>query len=147
MSKRLDIVKAITGLLNTELDGIIYTSNIYGTAESKLKFFDEVGNFPYLSVTTGDTQIEYQPGGFKWNYLTIMIRCYTKGEDSIEELEQFFEDIETSFDNNNDLEYQTGIQITSISVMSITTSEGVLAPLEVGEMVVSVRYDTQSACL
>jgi len=147
MSKRLDIVKAIIELLNTELNGITYTSNIYGTAESKLKFFDEVGNFPYLSATTGDTQIEYQPGGFKWNYLTIMIRCYTKGEDSIEELEQFFEDIETSFDNNNDLEYQIGIQITSISVMSVTTSEGVLAPLEVGEMVVSVRYDTQSTCL
>lgn len=86
MSKRLDIVKALTALLNTKLDGIQFTSNIYGTAESKLKFLDEVGSFPYLSVTTGDTIVEYQLGGFKWNFLTVMIRCYTNGEDSIEEL-------------------------------------------------------------
>jgi len=147
MSKRLNIIKALTALINTKLDGTTFTSNIYGTAESKLKFFDEVSNFPYLSLTTGDTIIEYQPGGFKWNYLTVMIRCYTNGEDSIEELEDFFEDIETLFDQNNNLEYDTGENITSISVISITTSEGVMAPLEIGEFSVVVRYDTQSICL
>lgn len=147
MSKRLDIVKAINNLVNTNLEGILFTSNIYGTSETKLRFFDEVGNFPYLSITTGDTIIEYQPGSMKWNYLTVMIRCYTNGEDSIEELEQFFEDIETLLDQNNNLEYQTNENITSISVISITTSEGVMSPLEVGEMGVVVRYDTYGNCI
>ena len=147
MSKRLDIVKALNTLLNEKLDGVQSTSNIYGTSETKLKFFDEISNFPYLSVTTGDTIIEYQPGSFKWNYLTVMIRCYTNGEESIEELEQFFEDIETIFDENNNLEYQVNEEITSISILNITTSEGVMAPTEIGEMTVVVRYDTQAACL
>ena len=147
MSKRLDIIKSITALLNEKLDGTQFTSNIYDAAESKLRFFDEISNFPYLSITTGDTIIEYQPGGFKWNYLTVMIRCYTNGEDSVEELEQFFEDIETVLDENNDLEYQANEQITSISIFSITTSEGVMSPLEVGEMSIVVRYDTHSACI
>lgn len=147
MSRRINIINAITALLNTNLDGTTFVSNIYGTAESKLKYFDEVSNFPYLSITTGDTVIEYQPGGFKWNYLTVMIRCYTNGEESIDELEQFFEDIETVFDQNNNLEYDTNQTITSISLISVTTSEGVMSPTEIGELGVVVRYDTQSACI
>lgn len=46
MSKRTSILKALAAKFKETLDGIQYTSNIYGQAEPKLKFWDEVQNFP-----------------------------------------------------------------------------------------------------
>ena len=146
MSRRSNIVNAIVALLNTELDGIKYTSNIYGTAENKLQFFDEISNYPYLSVTAGTEFREYQPGHFKWAFLNITIRIYSNGPESSDEVEMFLEDIEEVLDNNNNLSYDTGETLDQISITNITTSEGVLEPLEAGEMGITVMYALQGPC-
>ena len=98
MSNRSKIVNALVTLINTNLDGTTYTSNIYGSAENKLKFWDEISSFPYLSLVAGDEYREYQPGNFKWAYLNCIIRIYTQGSAPEEELEQFFEDLENLLD-------------------------------------------------
>ncbi|MCP3899107.1 MAG: hypothetical protein GY707_05170 [Desulfobacteraceae bacterium] len=146
MSRRSKIVNTLVSLVNTNIDGTIYTSNIYGGAENKLKFWDEIGSFPYLSIVAGDEYREYQPGNFKWAYLNCVIRIYTKGEYPEDELEQFFEDLEDLLDKNNNIEYETGEDLTSISITSITTDEGVLKPIGVGEMNLQVRYPLQGPC-
>lgn len=146
MSRRSKIVKALVDVMNTNLNGTAYTSNIYNKAENRLRFWDEIQNYPYLSIVAGDEYREYKPGNFKWGFLSVVIRLYTKGEYPEVELEQFFEDIETILDMNNDLEYDTGVNLTSISITSITTDEGVLKPIGVGEINLQVRYDLQGPC-
>ena len=147
MSRRTKISKAITSLINTNLEGTTYTSNIFDSAEDRLRFWDEIGQFPYVSVVSGDEYKEYQPGGHKWNYLSVIIRIYTKGEEPDVELEQFFEDIETLLDNNNNLEYDTNEELTSLTITSFTSDEGVLRPMSVGEINIVARYSTYSACI
>lgn len=146
MSRRAKISKSLTDLMNNTLDGVQYISNIYGTAENSLKFWDEISSFPYMSITAGDEYREYLPGNFKWAYLNIIIRLYAKGDSSDVELEQFLDDIECVLDLNNELPYDVDDELTSITINSITTDEGVLKPLSVGEMNIQVRYALQGPC-
>jgi len=146
MSRRNKISKAFVELINANLEGTTYVSNIFNSAENKLRFWDEIGQFPYLSVVSGDEFREYEPGGFKWGFLTVIIRVYTKGEDPEVDLEQFFEDIEVLLDRNNNLEYLPGQEITEITINSLTTDEGVMKPLAIGEITTTVRYPLMSDC-
>lgn len=145
MSKRTSILKALVVKINEALDGTQYTTNIYGNAFPKLKFWDEVNNFPSLYSSPGSEQREYLPGNFTWGYLGISLKLYCKGEDSAEQLEQMLEDVESVIDANRVLVYDTtnNYETTEILISSITTDEGLLAPYAVGEINLQVRYALQ----
>ena len=55
-----------------------------------------------------------------------------------------FEDIEKIIDENDALVYDTSTipegKTTQMTVDSLTTDEGVIAPLGIGEMLVTIRY-------
>ena len=63
MSKRTSIVKALAEKLK-ELDGSTYSSNVNGNVEPKLRFWDEVNDFPCVYMSPGTELREYLPGGF-----------------------------------------------------------------------------------
>jgi hypothetical protein len=145
MSKRTSILKALVTKIGAALDGTQYTTNLYGNAFSKLKFWDECNEFPSLYSSPGSEQREYLPGDFTWGYLGISLKLYCKGEDSAEQLEQMLEDVESVIDANRVLVYDTtnNYETTEILVSSITTDEGLLAPYAVGEINLQVRYALQ----
>lgn len=142
MSKRTSILKALSTKLKDELDGVKYTTNLYGNVEPKLKFWDECNNFPAVYMSPGSENREYLPGDFTWAYLGISLKLYCKGEDSTEQLEQLLEDVEAVIDANRVLVYDSvrNYETTEILVASITTDEGLLAPYAVGEINLQVRY-------
>jgi hypothetical protein len=141
MSKRASICKALAEKLKA-IDGTgPYNTNIYGNAFPWLKFWDETNNFPSLYMSPGSEYREYLPGDFKWALLSVSIKVYCNGEESISQLEQLLEDIETCIDANRVLEYSPGIKTTEILITSIVTDEGLLAPYAIGEINLQVRYD------
>ena len=140
--------KVITALVD-KLKGINgqppNNSNVFNNVSGTLKFLDEIEEYPKLCVIAGDEIREYQTGGFKWRFLTVTIRAYVRDEDDAqEELATLFEDIEKIIDENDALVYDTSIvpegKTTSMTIDSLTTDEGVIAPLGIGEMIVTVRY-------
>lgn len=143
MSVRTSIVKALAEALKV-IDGTgTYLTNINNNSYSKLKFWDEVNDFPAVYSVAGQETREYQPGAFKWAYLGISIKCYTKGEDPQAELEDLLDDVERVLDANRNLVYDTqvaGSQLTEISITSIVTDEGLLEPYGVGEINIIVQY-------
>jgi hypothetical protein len=141
MTKRTTILKALVDKLKT-IDGSQYTSNIYNNAFPKIRFWDEVNDFPCIYSSPGSEQREYLPGNFTWAYLGISLKVYCKGEESQSELEQLLEDIESVIDANRVLVYDStnNYETTEILVVSITTDEGLLAPYAVGEINLQVRY-------
>ena len=142
MSKRTSIVRALAEKLKT-IDGQApYTTNLSGNAYSKLKFWDEIQDFPAVYMSPGSEQREYLPGDFAWGFLGVSIKVYCHGETSQEQLEQLLEDIETCVDRNRVLVYDTAknYETTEILIQSITTDEGLLAPYAVGEINLQVRY-------
>ena len=120
-----------TGAMNVDL-----ANNV----TNKLIFWDEVNDFPYVSVVAGSEVREYLPGGFKWGMLGLNIRMYVYGEEPLDELEKVLYDIETQIDANNILTYDTGKQTEQMTILSIATDEGLLTPYGVGEITLEVRY-------
>lgn len=144
MSSRTQIVKALATKFK-EIDGTgSYKSNLYNFAEPKLKFWDEINDFPAVFVTPGKEDREYHPAGFKWGFLNVSIRAYVKDEDDPQSLlENLLQDIEYCIDSSiGQIVYntETGASTTEISIVSIATDEGLLHPYGVGEVHILVRY-------
>tara|TARA_R110002153_G_scaffold104709_1_gene242787 strand:- start:318 stop:770 length:453 start_codon:yes stop_codon:yes gene_type:complete len=142
--RRQSIVNALVVKLKL-IDGTgEYLSNVYKNVHPRLKFWDEVEEFPAIHLNAGSESRDYQGGGFKDRYLSITLRIYVNEEDAVEALDKLLEDIETSLEENSRLSYtdRQGVTQTTqqISIISITTDEGVLEPYGVGEILVEVRY-------
>lgn len=129
-----------------EIDGSYpYNSNVFDNVASHLVFLDEIQQYPKVCVVAGDESRQYLPDGFKWRFLSLTIRAYVSSEeDAQEELALLIEDIERIIDENDALVYDDSVspneQTTSMTIESIGTDEGVIAPLGIGEIVVEVRY-------
>jgi hypothetical protein len=142
MSSRSSITKALVEVLK-QIDGTgTYQTNLFNNVGDRLKFWDELTDFPHICVVPGSEAREYLPGDFKWGYLNISLKLYTKGEDPLAELEKLLEDVEITIDNNRVLTYDvvTNARTTEILISSIVTDEGLLAPYGVGEINLQVRY-------
>ena len=127
-----------------EIDGSgSYKARLDDNVETRMKFWDEIEQYPAVHMAAGTETREYYGGGQKWRFLTITIRAYVNAEDPIEELEELLEDLETVIDSSNNLTYKqlgTDAGIIQLTVISIDTDEGVLAPLGIGELIIEARY-------
>ena len=127
-----------------EIDGAgSFKARLDGNVETRMKFWDEIEQYPAVHMAAGTETREYWGGGNKWRFLNITIRAYVNAEDPIQELEELLEDIETLIDANNSLTYRqlgTDAGVSQFSVLSISTDEGVLTPLGIGEMIIEARY-------
>lgn len=142
---RKKIATALTNKIQLIDGNFPFNSNVFNNVSSKLVFLDEIQQYPKVCVVTGAETREYQPGEFKWRFLQISIRAYVNNEnDAQEELSLLFEDIERIIDDNDVLTYDDTISpplsTTNMVIQSITTDEGALSPLAIGEMSIEVRY-------
>lgn len=142
MSRRTSIVKALVEKLKTINGEDPFHTNLYSNVDSKLKFWDEVNQFPAVYATAGTEIREYHPSDFTWGFLNICLKIYVKGDECLEELELLLEDCEKCVEANRVLVYDTekNYETTEILVQSIITDEGLLAPFGVGEINLQVRY-------
>ena len=122
-----------------------YNSNVFSNVHGGMIFLDEIQEFPKVCVVSGDEAREYQPNEFKWRFLSLDIRVYVEDqEDPQEVLALLMEDIERVIDDNDILTYDDTVSpnltTTSLTLQSLSTDEGVLAPLAIGEMTLECRY-------
>ena len=144
-TKRKKVVDAIVNKLKGIDGNHPFNSNVFDNVDGHLKFLDEIEQYPKLCVVAGDEFREYLPDQFKWRLLDITIRVYIKDEnDTQETLALLLEDIENIIDDNDSLVYDDtvspSLSTTSLTIGSISTDEGVIAPLGIGEMTVRIRY-------
>ena len=122
-----------------------FNMNVFENVSSRMVFLDEIEQYPKVCVVAGDEAREYHPSGFKWRFLLLSIRAYVHSEeDPQEELALLIEDLEKIIDDNDVLVYDDSVQpneaTTSMTIQSITTDEGAITPLGIGEITVEVRY-------
>ncbi len=143
MSRRTSIIKALADKFRA-IDGTAgFKTNVSGNAYPYLRFWDEISDLPAIYMSPGTEYREYLPSAFKWGFLAISIKLYVKStENSAAELELLLEDVEKVIDANNVLVYDVdnNYETTEVTIQSITTDEGLLAPYGVGEINVQVRY-------
>lgn len=143
-TRRLGIVNALVEKLK-DINGTgAFLSDLAGNVSPRLKFWDEVEEFPAIHLNAGSETREYQGGGYKDRFLSVTLRCYVQDEDSVAALDALLEDVETVVEDNSALSYKdrSGVSQTTqqITIISLDTDEGVLEPLGVGEMLIEVRY-------
>lgn len=143
-TRRQSIINALVVKLKT-IDGTgDFLANLNNNVSPRLKFWDEVDDFPAIHLNAGQETREYQAGGYKDRFLSITVRCYVNEEDAVDALDKLLEDVESVLETNSRLAYtdRQGDSHTTqqISIVSIDTDEGVLEPLGVGEMLIEVRY-------
>ena len=144
-TKRKKVVTALVNKLKLINGNHPYNSNVFNNVDGHLKFLDEIEQYPKICVVAGDEFREYQPGDFKWRLLDLTIRAYVNDNNDVQEtLALLMEDIERVIDDNDNLVYDDTVDpsqsTTSLTIGSISTDEGVIAPLGIGEMTVRVRY-------
>ena len=143
-SRRSNIVEALAEKRKT-IDGSgAFLADVGNNVEPRLKFWDEVEDFPAIHLNAGSETREYQGGGYKDRFLSVTIRCYVNEDDAQYALNALMEDVETVIEENSNLQYfdkqNNEFNCQQITVVSIDTDEGVLEPLGVGELLVEVRY-------
>ena len=142
---RKKIVDALVEQIK-EIDGNHpFNSNVFNNVHGNMIFLDQIQEYPKVCVVAGDETREYQPNEFKWRFLSLDIRVYVEDQDDPQEvLALMMEDIERVVDNNDVLTYDDTVSpnltTTSLTLVSMSTDEGVLTPLGIGELTLECRY-------
>jgi len=143
-SRRRAVVEALAIALE-RINGQPPFRSSVAKVERRLKFWDEVNEFPTIHVGAGTETREYDGGGFRFRFLTITVRIYVSDDnDVVEALEELLEDVETVIEDSDPLTYydSTGASQTTVqtTIATVDTDEGVLEPLGVGEITLEIRY-------
>ena len=143
-SRRKRIIDALVDKLKTINGQGAFLTDVGENVHPRLKFWDEVDEFPALHLNAGSETREYQTAGVRDRFLSVTIRCYVQEEEAQEALNELMEDVETVLEDNSRLAYTDKMNnvfyTQQITVISIDTDEGVLEPLGVGELLIEVRY-------
>jgi hypothetical protein len=143
-TRRLGIITALVDKLKTINGAGSFLTDLGENVSPRLKFWDEVEEFPAIHLNAGSETREYQAGGYKDRFLSVTVRCYVQAEDAVEALDELMEDVETVLEENSRLKYKdrtnTDQYTQQITIVSLDTDEGVLEPMGVGEMLLEVRY-------
>ena len=143
-TRRRAIIEALCTKLE-QINGSAPFRTSVARVERRLKFWDEVTEFPTIHVGAGAETREYEGAGFRFRFLRITIRCYVSDDDDvILALEELLEDVESVLEDNDPLGYtdSTGASQSTVqtTIASIDTDEGVFEPLGVGEITCEIRY-------
>ena len=143
-TRRSSIIEALTNKLKTISLTNGFSTDLGEQAFSRMKFWDEITEFPCICLVAGPESIVHQGAGLKDRYLDVTLRAYVNEEDSILALEKLLEDVEIILDNNGRLAYEDSSGALNytrdIIITLIDTDQAALAPLGVGEMTLQVKY-------
>lgn len=143
-TRRSSIVEALSDKIKMISHSNGYSTDLGEQVFPRMKFWDEISEFPCVCLVAGPESIVHQGGGFKDRYLDVVLRAYVNEEDSILALERLLEDVEIIIDKNGRLAYidSSGNLGTTrdIIISVIDTDQGALSPLGVGEMTLQVKY-------
>jgi len=129
-SRRQSIVNALVTELKKINGSGNFLTNLFENVSPRLKFWDEVEDFPAIHLNAGAETRDYQGAGYKDRFLSVTIRMYVNEEDAVEALDKLIEDVETVIETNSRLTYtdrQNNTQKTQqITVVSIESSPNII---------------------
>ena len=144
-SRRKEIVeflvtelKKIDGQTSTFNVSYTYSNNLFNNVYRKLKFLDEVNDFPAIYVSAGTEIRDFNSKSLTVATLDVTIRAYVFGEDNSQSLsDSLVQDIEHviySLGDNPDK------GILDITIDSISPDEGLATPYGLAEVILTIVY-------
>ena len=144
-SRRTEIVDfLVTSLKN--IDGAVsnynasytFTQNLFNNVFRKIKFLDEVNDFPALYLSAGTEIRDFNSLSLTVATLDVTIRAYVYGEDNSQSLaDDLVQDIEHVIYSLGDIPEKG---ILDITIDSISIDEGLATPYGLAEVELTVVY-------
>jgi len=144
-SRRTEIVDFVVTQLK-EIDGGVssfnpsytYTQNVFNNVFRRIKFLDEVNDFPALYVSAGTEIRDFNSKSLTVATLGVTIRAYVFGEDNSQSLvDNITQDIEHVIYSIGDYPDKG---ILDITIDSITSDEGLATPYGLAEVELTLVY-------
>ena len=144
-SRRKEIVdfivtqlKNIDGQTSTYKASYTYNHNLFENVYRKLKFLDEVNDFPALYVSAGTEFRNFNSKSLTVATLDVTIRAYVYGEDdSQSQADDLVQDVEHVIYS---LEDSPDKGILDITIDNISTDEGLAIPYGLAEIELTIVY-------
>jgi hypothetical protein len=130
-------LKNINGGSSTYDSNYTYSTNIANNVFRRLKFLDEINDFPTICVNAGSEARTYDTSGLITGDLTLNIRAYVKAENPITAAENLADDIEHIVYHLGD---KSNIGMLNMIMVSVSTDEGLVAPFGILEIDILARY-------
>tara|TARA_Y100000593_G_C4254338_1_gene308827 strand:- start:91 stop:591 length:501 start_codon:yes stop_codon:yes gene_type:complete len=131
--------------INVVRTGYTYKTNVFNNVFRRMKFLNEINDFPTLIVTAaGEDRIEIG-AGVRFGTFGFEIRGYVKDEDTIETEEDLADDIEFVLQTmaHSPGHRDTALGITDIILTSTETDEGLMTPFGVVIVNGIIRYQVE----
>ena len=143
-TRRQSIAKSLSSLFDS-IDGTgSFRSDISNKSSTALRFFSDVTDFPAICIVASNEVRVYQTGGYRDRYLDVKVIIFVNEENALDKCEAILEDIETVIEDNGRLGYidrDGNTQYThDITILSLSTDEGTLEPISLGEIALRVHY-------
>ena len=144
-SRRTDIVDFLVTQLK-EIDkaqssfdsSYTYNTNLFTNVFRKIKFIDEVNDFPALYLSAGTENRDFNTKSLTVATLDVTIRAYVFGEDDAQtKVDDLIQDIEHVLYNLGD---NSDKGIFDIQIDNITADEGLIEPYGLAEIVLTIQY-------
>lgn len=144
-SRRTEIIdllvtelKKIDGGTSTFNSNYTYNTNLFNNVERKLKFLDEINDFPSLYIAGGTEIREFNSENLTTATLDATIRAYVFSEDNSQsDIDNLVQDIEHVIYNIGD-NSSKGIQ--QFNIANISADEGLLTPYGLSEIEITIQY-------
>lgn len=131
-------LKNINGGTSTYDTSYQYNHNVFNNVYRKIKFLDEVNDFPSIYLSAGTEIRNFQSENLTVATLNVIIRAYVYGEDNSQTAaDNLVDDIEHVIYNIGD-EPEKGI--LDITIENISADEGLAFPYGIAELELSVVY-------
>lgn len=144
-SRRKEIIEFVVGELKNINGGTstydntyTYNNDLFNNVYRKLKFLDEVNDFPAIYVSAGTEIRNFNSKDLTVAQLDVTIRAYVYGEDNSQSLaDDIVQDIEHVVYS---LEDKPDIGIQDIIIDNISTDEGLAHPYGLAEIELTTVY-------
>ena len=144
-SRRTEIInflvtelKKIDGGTSTFNSNYTYNTNLFNNVERKLRFLDEINDFPSLYIAGGTEIREFNSENLTTATLDATIRAYVFSEDNSQsDIDNLVQDIEHVIYNIGD-NSSKGIQ--QFNIANISADEGLLTPYGLSEIETTIQY-------
>jgi hypothetical protein len=129
--------KKINGSSSTFDPNYTYSTNVSNNVFRRLKFLDEINDFPTICVNAGSEARIYNTVGLITGELTLNVRAYLRAENPITAAENLADDIEHVIYHLGD---ESSRGILNIIMQSVSTDEGLVAPFGILEIDILATY-------
>lgn len=130
-------LKKINGSVSTFDASYTYNLDISNNCFRRMKFLDEINDFPTVCVNAGTEARIYDTSGLTTGELNITIRSYVRAENPITTAESLADDIEHVVYNLGD---RSDIGMLDMTIEGVSTDEGLVAPFGILEIDILARY-------